>query len=206
MAFLTKLLDRPANERPFILFPIGYPAADSVVPKLERKPLDDILIEYPASDTVDILREMPRPFVPEDFDVPVDFDGPGFRMEPLGPRHNERDHEAWMSSVDHIQSTPGFAPTGDWPAPMSLEANLSDLEGHARDFSNRDGFTYSILVSDEVIGCVYIYPSDLAGHDADVSSWVRESRAELDAVVWTALTEWIGKVWPFSNPYYAERR
>jgi nitroreductase len=53
MAFLTRLLDRPANERPFILFPIGYPAPGSVVPKLERKSLDEILIEYgdrPTSD------------------------------------------------------------------------------------------------------------------------------------------------------------
>jgi len=46
MAFLTKLLERPANERPFILFPVGYPADGTVVPKLERKQLDDILIEY----------------------------------------------------------------------------------------------------------------------------------------------------------------
>ncbi|MGB9357165.1 MAG: nitroreductase family protein [Acidimicrobiia bacterium] len=46
MAFLTKLLERPANERPFILFPIGYPERDSVVPQLERKPLDEILVEY----------------------------------------------------------------------------------------------------------------------------------------------------------------
>ena len=46
MAFLTKLLERPANERPFILFPIGYPERDSVVPRLERKPLEDILVEY----------------------------------------------------------------------------------------------------------------------------------------------------------------
>jgi nitroreductase len=46
MAFLSKLLHRPANERPFILFPIGYPASGSVVPKLERRPLDDILVEY----------------------------------------------------------------------------------------------------------------------------------------------------------------
>jgi iodotyrosine deiodinase len=48
MAFLTKLLERPANERPFILFPLGYPEIDSVVPRLERKPLDEILIEYPG--------------------------------------------------------------------------------------------------------------------------------------------------------------
>jgi len=46
MAFLTKLLERPANERPFILFPIGYPEPDSVVPRLERKPLNEILVEY----------------------------------------------------------------------------------------------------------------------------------------------------------------
>lgn len=47
MAFLSKLLDRPENERPFVLFPIGYPAEGTVVPVLERKPLDEILIEYP---------------------------------------------------------------------------------------------------------------------------------------------------------------
>lgn len=46
MAFLTKLLERPANERPFILFPVGYPDPDSVVPRLQRKPLEQILVEY----------------------------------------------------------------------------------------------------------------------------------------------------------------
>jgi iodotyrosine deiodinase len=45
MAFLSRLLGRPKNERPFCLFPIGYPAPDCVVPQLYRKPLDDVLIE-----------------------------------------------------------------------------------------------------------------------------------------------------------------
>jgi len=45
MAFLTKLLGRSSNERPFILFPVGYPESGSVVPKLDRKPLDEILVE-----------------------------------------------------------------------------------------------------------------------------------------------------------------
>lgn len=45
MAFLSKLLHRPANERPFVLFPIGYPAEGSVVPDLQRKPLEDVLFE-----------------------------------------------------------------------------------------------------------------------------------------------------------------
>ncbi len=44
MAFLTRLLHRPANERPYILFPIGYPAPDCEVPDLARKPLTDALV------------------------------------------------------------------------------------------------------------------------------------------------------------------
>lgn len=47
MAFLRELLERPASERPFILFPIGYAAADCEVPDLSRKPLSDVMIEYP---------------------------------------------------------------------------------------------------------------------------------------------------------------
>lgn len=45
MAFLTALLGRPANERPFVLLPVGYPAADCEVPELTRKPLADLLVE-----------------------------------------------------------------------------------------------------------------------------------------------------------------
>lgn len=44
MAFLTEILGRPATERPYILFPVGYPADDCTVPDLERKPLDEALI------------------------------------------------------------------------------------------------------------------------------------------------------------------
>jgi iodotyrosine deiodinase len=45
MGFLTGILERPANERPFILIPVGYPADEAEVPDLERKPLDDIMLE-----------------------------------------------------------------------------------------------------------------------------------------------------------------
>lgn len=47
MAFLTRLLERPESERPFCLFPIGFPAPDCRVPALTRKPLDQILVEFP---------------------------------------------------------------------------------------------------------------------------------------------------------------
>ncbi len=42
MHFLNDILQRPKNERPFILFPVGYPAADATVPDLQRKRLDEI--------------------------------------------------------------------------------------------------------------------------------------------------------------------
>lgn len=49
MGFLTDILDRPATERPYILFPVGYPSADCVVPDISRKPLDQALIEVSVS-------------------------------------------------------------------------------------------------------------------------------------------------------------
>ena len=148
---------------------------------------------------------MSEVFVPSDFEVPASFDGRGFRLEPLGPQHNDRDYEAWTSSIDHIRATPGFE-GHDWPAPMSLEANLRDLEGHAGDFERRTGFTYSILDGDEVIGCVYIYPSPETDHDASVRSWVRASRAEMDTEVRASLSKWLADSWPFSSPAYAPPR
>ncbi|MEZ4382132.1 MAG: nitroreductase family protein [Nannocystaceae bacterium] len=53
MGFLAKILGRPANERPFILFPIGYPAADAEVPNLERKALAEVAVWDPAPAPAD---------------------------------------------------------------------------------------------------------------------------------------------------------
>lgn len=144
-------------------------------------------------------------FVPTDFEVPRSFEGPGFRLEPLDPVHNERDHAAWMSSIDHINATPGFDSWNDWPQPMSLEANMKDLEMHAKEFEERKAFAYSVLDGEDVIGCLYIDPTKRAGHDAAVTSWVTESRAEMDVVLWRAVSEWLAESWPFENPYYAAR-
>jgi hypothetical protein len=141
-------------------------------------------------------------FVPDDFVPPLTFEGPGFWMEPLGPQHNERDHDAWMSSIEHIGETPDF-PYRRWPTAMTLEANLADLVGHANHFEERVGFTYSILDGDDVIGCLYIYPSPVA--DAAVRSWVRVSRAEMDVVTWEAISAWLKADWPFTNVQYGAR-
>lgn len=50
MGFLSKILGRPKNERPFILFPVGYPTADATVPDIERKPLERVAVWDPKPD------------------------------------------------------------------------------------------------------------------------------------------------------------
>jgi nitroreductase len=42
MRFLTRILDRPENERPFILFPVGYPHPDCEVPEVSKKGLTEV--------------------------------------------------------------------------------------------------------------------------------------------------------------------
>lgn len=54
MAFLTKLLGRPENERPFVLFPVGYPEPGALVPDLRRKTLDEVMVEVTSSGESDI--------------------------------------------------------------------------------------------------------------------------------------------------------
>ncbi len=45
MGFLREILDRPENERPYVLVPVGYPADGCTVPDLERKALEEILVQ-----------------------------------------------------------------------------------------------------------------------------------------------------------------
>lgn len=42
MGFLNQLLQRPRNERPFLVLVVGYPAADAVVPRIRKKTLAEI--------------------------------------------------------------------------------------------------------------------------------------------------------------------
>ena len=46
MNFVAGILDRPSNERPFLLIPIGFPAKNCQVPDLKRKGLDHVLVPF----------------------------------------------------------------------------------------------------------------------------------------------------------------
>lgn len=45
MKFLTEILERPKNERPYLLIPVGYPAEGCEVPDIQRKTLKEVLVE-----------------------------------------------------------------------------------------------------------------------------------------------------------------
>ena len=139
-------------------------------------------------------------FVPGDFEVPRRLATVSFVLEPLGPEHNDRDYEAWASSIDHIRATHGFAGRS-WPAPMTLAENLRDLERHRNQFEERTAFAYTVLDPDNaaVIGCVYVDPDPTGASDALVRTWVRANRAELDGELRETAVAWLERRWPFSS-------
>jgi hypothetical protein len=141
-------------------------------------------------------------FVPVGFDPPTSLTTDQFRLEPLGPEHNQADFDAWTSSIEHIRSTPGFAES-TWPpvGGMTLEENLADLSRHADDFRQRTGFTFTVLDPGDrdVIGCVYVYPSTAEEWDVTVHSWVRADRAGLDVPLADAVASWFTTDWPWDR-------
>jgi RimJ/RimL family protein N-acetyltransferase len=146
---------------------------------------------------------MSEQLVPDTFDVPMHFETPLFVLEPLGPEHNESDHAAWSSSIEHIRTTPGFA-LRQWPRPMSSAENLADLEAHSADFDARTAFAYTVLDpgTREVIGCVYLDPDPTGLAEVAVRSWVGASHADLDEPLRGALAAWLERDWPFNSVAY----
>jgi hypothetical protein len=49
MRWLNEILDRPVEERAFVVVPVGYAAEGATVPDIDRKPLDEVLIVHHRS-------------------------------------------------------------------------------------------------------------------------------------------------------------
>lgn len=43
MGFLSEILERPKNERPYLLIPVGYPASGATIPAIEKKALEEVM-------------------------------------------------------------------------------------------------------------------------------------------------------------------
>ncbi len=142
---------------------------------------------------------MSRRIIPDGCDPLTTFEGSGYRLEPLGPAHNERDHAAWMGSIDHIRATRGFPMADGWPYPMSAEANLADLEAHLGEFVRGEAFAFSVLDGDAVVGCVYLTSDPGTPNGVRLRSWVTADHAHLDDTLRTETADWVATTWPFAS-------
>jgi len=147
-----------------------------------------------------------RQFVPSEFAVPSELSTAKFRLRMLSVDDVEKDFEAVTSSAARVSKV---WPGSGWPAGLTLRQNLIDLGWHEKEFQNRTSFAYTMVSPDEsqVLGCVYFYPTEKAGYDAEVFLWVRESEAatDLDHELFEVVQLWLAADWPFENPAYPGR-
>ena len=147
-----------------------------------------------------------RQFVPEEFTVPSELVTANFTLRMLSIHDVEKDYEAVTSSAARLSKV---WPDNGWPAGLTLKQNLIDLGWHEKEFQNRTSFAYTVVAPDEsqVLGCVYFYPTEKAGHDAEVFLWVRESEAAtgLDQALFEVVQQWLASDWPFESLAYPGR-
>ena len=140
--------------------------------------------------------------VPEEFAVPATLETPRFRLRMLSIHDVDKDYEAVMSSVEHLQGVW----RNDWPAGLTLEQNLVDLGWHHKEFQRRTSFAYTVVKPDEsrVLGCVYIYPPSKRGFDAEVYYWARQDELAngLEEELGQTLQLWFESEWPFESVAY----
>ncbi|MBN1297888.1 GNAT family N-acetyltransferase [bacterium] len=144
--------------------------------------------------------------VPEDFELPVGFETPEFRVRPITIADAEKDYEAVMESIDIIHAA---LLSDKWPTEsFSVEDNRRDLAEKERRFKKKTSFTYTVVSLDEsrVLGSVYINKG-MRGPDAAVFMWVRKSshKAGLDPALEGAIREWMDREWPFKWVVYPGR-
>lgn len=122
----------------------------------------------------------PASLVPADFNVPVMVKAAGFTLVPLGSDLVTRDFDAYMASIEHLQTS--FTRSKDWPhAGITAADAMTDMVSEQARFAARTSFAYAVLTPDgsRERGCVYVYPSSIPGYGAEVRLWV--TKAEYDA-------------------------
>ena len=158
--------------------------------------------------TVQNNPKLESPLVPADFHVPTLVAASDFKIVPLGPELAKIDFAAYMSSIDHLQKT--FTRSTAWPHKDISDADaMRDMESEEKRFRDRTSFAYAVVTPDgkRERGCVYIYPSDVAGYDAVVRMWVTQTEyvAGFDAELYEWVVNWIRKDWPFLKVAYPGR-
>lgn len=147
-------------------------------------------------------------FIPATFSPPKLVEAQGFKLVPLGPDLAKIDYDAYMSSIEHLQTT--FTRNTKWPtADLDADDALLDMQNEERRFLARESFAYAVLTPDGLRerGCVYVRPSDREGYDAVVRLWVTKAEydAGFDEALYEWTQEWVSAEWPFSRIAYPGR-
>ena len=145
--------------------------------------------------------------VPDDFIVPEMLETEKLRLRMLSVDDVEKDYEAVMTSIEHLQSLCDPYASAIWPQEgMTIEEDLRDLERHQSEFLAKIAFAYTVMSLDEseCLGCIYIDPSHVKEYDAEVYLWVRQSEFEkgLEEYLFHAVQKWVDEVWPFGRVAY----
>ncbi|WP_347303213.1 twin-arginine translocation pathway signal protein [Croceibacterium sp. TMG7-5b_MA50] len=145
------------------------------------------------------------PLVPRDFAVPEGLVTPDFQLRKMTIDEVVRDYDAVMASKAQLQQIYG----GSWPEGMTIGEDLADLGWHQGEWARRNSFAYIVLSPDgtKSLGCVYVYPTQKQGYDAQVNLWARESLIgdPADQALETAVKQWMASAWPFRNVGYPGR-
>lgn len=151
---------------------------------------------------------MKAPWLPRSVAVPEGYRTGSYRVRPLTVHDAVRDYDAVMTSRERLWAR--FGPGWGWPAEnLTLEDDLVDLAWHQKEFALRTSFAYTITTPDgsRVLGCLYLFPSRRADHDAEVYFWSREPadggipEDVLDADV----RRWLREAWPFTRVAFPGR-
>lgn len=162
---------------------------------------DSDSIEDPKSEII-------SSFVPADFNVPTLVETENFKLVPLGPELVDIDFDAYMSSIEHLQTT--FTRSTSWPHnDISAADAMKDMENEQSRFQNRKSFAYAVLTPDGTRerGSLYVSPSSVEGYDAVVRMWVTKAEydAGFDANLYAWATGWVESEWPFAKVAYPGR-
>jgi len=141
-----------------------------------------------------------------DVTPPLRVERDNYILEVLAPKHNERDYDAWTSSLDSLKGI--FGPRNGWPGEvLGLDHNLKDLENHLREFQGKEAYTYSILSLDEkkCIGCLYIRPTPIKEYSARVDFWFRDDSISYESEFYIWLQNWLNTFWKLENACFPGR-
>ena len=132
----------------------------------------------------------------------------GHHLRPISATDVELDLPAVMGSRERLWSIYGQA-WGWPPADMTAEQDREDLAHHEDEAEHHLSFNYAVLddAETELIGCVYIDPTDKPGADADISWWVRDEYvgSEVEPALDEFVPRWIAEDWPLTSPRYVGR-